>query len=731
MTNDRREELKQPELVSNSDSPDATAPDQIDEFTEASAPHTQPEHLVGQIIGSYRLLSVLGQGGMSIVFKAKHLHLDFEVALKLLSPDRHIDRDTIRRFRQEGKALQKLQSKYIVAFREFNLHTDGRPYLVADLAAGHTLANHLKDKERLTRMQTARIGVDICKGLAEAHGQGIVHRDLKPSNVILSHDSSSDQQIARLLDFGIAKGASGADGARQGGETLTRTGEIVGSPPYMSPEQCKGLPVDGRTDVYALGCLLFECLDGKPPFAGQSVIETLSNHLHMRCPPVNSGNTVLDDIVARCLEKDPEKRYQCVSQVENMLAQILAGKGEDNSSARRQKTLRKVLILSVMGFFLVGLGAAAIKWGLEADQERRQLASVYHQDMADIQNWLWIESPMRQQPAAPNPKLETVRGNLIRQVNATRDLPERARQEIRLAQTLEQMQDFESAGAIYEQAQSHQKSSTGKNSPTWLTTKANGLRCRYKASIKNLVLINQLGYEEEPMRIIDSECEKLIDEIRTAGKGEPQDVLRGLYILRGNALFMLRRFEEAASQYQLSADMPSTASTNEAKRPNASFDIGTPSGIVLARWGDCERYLKHPEKAADLYSRALSEFLAAAKKQMIIDGYGPDAIQPMRLVERDGVLEGYSADTQQNIAYALAMASLLEYDVRRYLPEGSWPVVEKAVRTAFAKEPSVNDNSVYYRLFLDAIATRELSYGHRSDAKELRREVRANQELYP
>lgn len=733
MINPDKEELqsiKQPEIVVHPDRGPDRYPDlelsSADEITPSAQVVLQASALVGQVIGGYRLLSIIGYGGMGTVFKARHLLLGHEVAFKLLSPDRFLDDESIRRFRQEASMLERLQSPHIVAFREFNLHTDGRPYLVAELASGVTLAEKLSTSGRLSRRLAARIGVDICEGLAAAHRQGVVHRDLKPSNVILSQDERQNE-VARLLDFGIAKSVINADTA-DGRNSLTKSGQLIGSPMYMSPEQCKGLSVDQRTDIYALGCLLFECVNGQPPFAGQSLIETLANHMGRECPLLESGNSLLDQIVSRCLAKDPQQRYQSVREVKDLLLQVIAGKGEEDLAGKRRRSLRTTALVGLVGLAVLGVMAIAAKQALSIYEEQKQLAPVYKVDFVANHSWLWPEGAMRKPLEEPSTELKVLEARLQKDVENTNVISQLAKKEVALARLLEKFESFDDASTHFDKASSQQKASDRKGNPEWMVAKAEALRCRYEAVLGHLVLFEQLGYERENLLILAEQSDKLIKEIQATKRTDLQSVLRALYVLRGNALFLLRDFGLASTQFQTALDIP--------ELPNTPFASGSEPGVILARWADCERANGHLKKAAALYDSALTEFLTPARLLLAgpDDNYeGPEGHLQLlhRLLSEDRFAQICTNERdRQNIAYALAMSNLLLFDDHVVLADGTWNTVERTARAAYG-DFEANDNSRIYGQILDAVATRQLLDGDRRGAKELRKEVRATNELYP
>jgi len=276
--------------------------------------------VVGQVIDNkFEILEILGCGGMGAVYRAKHLLLNIEVALKTLDAERLGDATSSRRFRTEAKAAFSLKHPNVVKVHDFGALETGQPYLVMELVKGRSLQSLIKERGRLALPQIASIFAQICSGLAHAHYQQIIHRDIKPANIMLVDDTPlSEEGSVKILDFGIAKIVGSACGEMQ---TLTQTGEIFGSPFYMSPEQCSGAAIDQRSDVYSLGCVLFEALTGTPPFAGSNALRTMMLHVNNSAPPLREAALgaefplPLEHVVSKMLAKEPSARYADMSLV--------------------------------------------------------------------------------------------------------------------------------------------------------------------------------------------------------------------------------------------------------------------------------------------------------------------------------------------------------------------------------------------------------------------------------
>lgn len=268
----------------------------------------------GQIFaGHYEILSVLGRGGMSIVYKAKHRLMDRIVAIKLLQGE--TDTLALERFKQEAKAASSLNHPNIIAIYDFGI-IDNQAYLVMDCLEGKTLADVLDDEVNISQERTVNLFRQACMGLEHAHKNGIVHRDLKPGNLCLVKDERG-KELLKIVDFGIAKLVDNTSAQLN----LTQTGEIFGSPLYMSPEQCMAKQLDQRSDIYSLGCVMYECLVGRPPLRGDTAYETMTMHVSkapdafIKSAPNIPINPSIEAIVFRCLEKKPEDRYQTVAEI--------------------------------------------------------------------------------------------------------------------------------------------------------------------------------------------------------------------------------------------------------------------------------------------------------------------------------------------------------------------------------------------------------------------------------
>lgn len=285
----------------------------------------------GQLLGDkYRIEAHLAEGGMGVVLRATHLDLDCPVAIKLIRPEHTENEDVIARLLTEARIAAGLRSKHVNRVLDVGRTKNGLPYLVLEHLEGSDLSCYLERRGQLQLGEAVDWVMQTCEALAEAHAFGIVHRDLKPDNLFLSEEADGGF-VLKVLDFGISK----APASRSGGRSLTNPFEVVGSPSYMSPEQVRGASVDSRADIWALGILLHELISGEAPFITDSITSTFALILDpgYSLPPLDVGasSEQVNAIVRKCMQREPEQRYQSVVE----LAMALAPLGTDAHQARR------------------------------------------------------------------------------------------------------------------------------------------------------------------------------------------------------------------------------------------------------------------------------------------------------------------------------------------------------------------------------------------------------------
>ncbi len=289
---------------------------------------TEPGRRIGQVLGNYRLIDVLGQGGMGCVYQAEHVKLGRSVALKLLRADHAERRDAVARFFQEARAVNKIRHRNIVDVTDFVELDDGTTFIIMELLDGISLGK-LARSGNLSLPRALAVLIQICDGLSAAHSVGIIHRDLKPDNIVVV-PTRDGADLVKLLDFGVAKLLIREEDEEEFGFE-TAAGAVVGTPTFMSPEQAGGLEVDARSDIYSLGAIMYEVFCGEPVFRGRSFGEFVRKHLSEKPvrPSQTRGGRNIDDrieaIIMRCLEKDPAARYQAIEDLRDELTIILAG----------------------------------------------------------------------------------------------------------------------------------------------------------------------------------------------------------------------------------------------------------------------------------------------------------------------------------------------------------------------------------------------------------------------
>lgn len=267
--------------------------------------------------GRYRLTHLIARGGMAQVFRATDLMLNRPVALKVLYPELSVDQNFVERFRREAQAAANLSHSNIVPVFDWG-EEDGAYFIVMELVEGTSLAGLLRDERIMSPSRAASITAQVAAALAFAHRSGVVHRDVKPGNILITEDG-----IVKVTDFGIAQAISTED-------HLTAAGSVMGTATYFSPEQAEGSLVDGRSDVYSLGIVLYELLAGRPPFVGDSPVSVAGMHVRDAAPSplqFNSGIPAdLESITMMALAKNPAQRYQTADEMRSDLLRFSEGR---------------------------------------------------------------------------------------------------------------------------------------------------------------------------------------------------------------------------------------------------------------------------------------------------------------------------------------------------------------------------------------------------------------------
>ena len=265
------------------------------------------------LLGKYQIESLLGRGGMGLVYRARHLHLHEPVAIKVMRSDVQLDEEAVERFKREAQAAVKLKSEHVARIHDVGAFPNGSPYMVMEFLSGADLGT-LVDTNGPTDVPTAvDLILQACDALAEAHSVGIVHRDVKPSNLMVTAHPDGTH-VVKILDFGISKSATGTD------LSLTQTASVLGTPAYMSPEQMRSARrVDVRTDIWSLGTVLYELVEARRPFRAETFSEMCVMAAVDPYDPLILAPE-LDGVIGRCLAKAPEGRYQTIAELAAALA---------------------------------------------------------------------------------------------------------------------------------------------------------------------------------------------------------------------------------------------------------------------------------------------------------------------------------------------------------------------------------------------------------------------------
>lgn len=277
--------------------------------------------MIGTTIdGRFIIQRLIGTGGTGAVYEAFHQGLGVPVAVKVLNSHVTLSQEALKRFQSEARFASNLSHPNIVAVHAFGILPDVGPYIAMELIDGVTLASELREKRTLPKNVFISVFKQCCAALAMVHKQGFIHRDIKPGNIMLVKQADG-APLVKLTDFGIAKIFG-----EQNMQSLTRTGEILGTPLYMSPEQCVGNALDQRSDIYSLGCVMYEALTGEPPFPVDTPFEAMLNHVHKEVQMPEQVDKALASVILHTLQKTADARPQSMAALSNELDEAAKGK---------------------------------------------------------------------------------------------------------------------------------------------------------------------------------------------------------------------------------------------------------------------------------------------------------------------------------------------------------------------------------------------------------------------
>lgn len=323
--------------------------------------HDDPTSLIGKVVADrYKLESMIGSGGWSDVYEASREDLNAKFAFKLLRQHAFGNEDRLTRFHSEAAAMAKLNHAAIARLFDYGISEAGRPYIVMEIVQGKSLSELIKSGEQISALRIIGIMEQLCDALTVAHGAGIIHRDIKPSNIIVSENDRP-----KLLDFGVAKISQPAD---EKDADSTVTGRAVGSPAYMSPEQVLSKPLDGRSDIYALGCTLYEVLTGRLPFSDTSDFGIMMKHVNDVPPRLEQNLELFQPIIDRCLAKSPDDRFKSADELKQALSALKTDPrlslADDRTKLKTQDktSTKKIVVIAAASSVLgaaVGLGFLA------------------------------------------------------------------------------------------------------------------------------------------------------------------------------------------------------------------------------------------------------------------------------------------------------------------------------------------------------------------------------------
>jgi serine/threonine protein kinase len=368
-------------------SKDGTQLSDLDKVTQSLAREE------GTVMGSYRLIKLLAEGGMGRVYLAEHTRLGRKVALKLLRSEYSSNAPAIKRFFREARTVNDINHENIIEITDFFEKEGGDNFYIMELLKGRSLTEVLKEEGALPVPRTIDIALQVCRALIAVHAAGVIHRDLKPDNIFLT-ERGSQKDFVKLLDFGVAKLLDVQDGMPV---HQTGMGAILGTPQYMSPEQAGAKPVDRRTDIYSLGVILYEMVTGRVPLNAETYGEMVIKHLTVTPPSPTELRDLpqgipgeLEDLIMQCLEKNPNKRPQDMEEIARRLE--LVGRAEslelevlDLATPRRRRRARiAVLFVILLGCAVVGFILVANLGGEQPRPQPHPEVALVPEDVGEV-----------------------------------------------------------------------------------------------------------------------------------------------------------------------------------------------------------------------------------------------------------------------------------------------------------------------------------------------------------
>ncbi|MBX9947571.1 MAG: serine/threonine protein kinase [Candidatus Obscuribacterales bacterium] len=319
---------------------------------------TQFDPLLEELPEQYELLMKVRQGGMGAIYRARNRYTNADFAIKILLPKYAADEDMRQRFITEAKAASALKHPGICQVRDFGITKSGMPYLVMDWLDGITLHEWVETRGPLKEREAIAIFLQIASAIGNAHKMKVIHRDLKPEHVVLCKGDNEEQNDVRIVDFGIAK-VIHDESAPAPKDGLTMDGMVIGTPLYMSPQQIKGMKLDGATDVYSLGCLMYFTMAGCPPFEGDNYMDVMYKHVNNPPPEFPHQVKVSDDltgVIFRAMEKEPADRYATMDEVISDLKKMTKGVSVERRTLSHDRAKAKNKWITV-AYFVVGFVA--------------------------------------------------------------------------------------------------------------------------------------------------------------------------------------------------------------------------------------------------------------------------------------------------------------------------------------------------------------------------------------